>query len=49
LIDVQNKKFFEEIISSRVFERYVVLSKRKGFGTIEALYDKNFKLLVEDL
>ncbi len=42
---LQEKKDFENLINKKTFERYVVLSNREGAGTIEGVYDKNFKCL----
>lgn len=38
----QKKESFHKIIEQKVFERYVVLSKREGPGTFEGIYDENF-------
>lgn len=40
--DLINKPGFEEIIKKRLFDRYVVLSNRKGPGTYEGVYDNQF-------
>lgn len=36
------KPFFEEIIKTKAFKRYVLLSLRKGPGTLEGIYNENF-------
>lgn len=36
------KPYFEEIISNKVFKRFVLLSMRNGPGTLEGIYDENF-------
>lgn len=41
-LDLINKEGFEKLIKKRVFERYVVLSSRRGPGTYEGIYDGNF-------
>lgn len=41
--DLKFKKYFNELINDHYFERYIVLSKRNGVGTIEAVYDENLK------
>ncbi|HEY8423565.1 MAG TPA: ATPase, T2SS/T4P/T4SS family [Clostridia bacterium] len=41
-IDLINKPGFEDIIKSKLFERYVVLSNRRGPGTYEGVYDGSF-------
>lgn len=38
----QKKESFQKIIEQKVFERYVVLSKREGPGTFEGIYDESF-------
>ncbi len=45
LENLQTKKDFEQLLSNRAFNRYIVLSSRNGAGTIEGVYDKNFKCL----
>ena len=42
LEDIKKKLYFESIIKDRYFERFVVLSKRGGVGTIEGIFDENF-------
>ena len=42
---LRNKKDFEELIDKKIFERFILLSTRNGVGTIEGVYDKNFKCL----
>ncbi len=41
LDDLKSKKYFETIMSDRYFERFIVLSKRNGVGTIEGVFDEN--------
>ncbi len=41
--DLKQKIYFKEIIESHYFERYIVLSKRNGVGTIEAVFDENLR------
>ena len=41
-LDLRNKPGFEDIIKKRLFERFVVLSNRRGPGTYEGIYDSNF-------
>lgn len=36
------KPSFEKIIDNKLFERYVLLSKRNGPGTLEGIYNENF-------
>ena len=41
IYDLQNKPSFANILSCKLFDRFVVLSCRKGVGTIEGVWDKN--------
>lgn len=43
-----NKSELKDVINNRVFTRYIVLSKRNGIGTIEGLYNQDFKLLYRE-
>ena len=46
--DIENlklKKNFEKIIENKYFDRYVILSSDEGPGTIDSVYDKNFKCI----
>ncbi len=45
IFDLQNKVFFHDLLKNNVFERFVVLSNRRGVGTIEAVYDRNHTCL----
>ncbi len=45
LENLQTKKDFQQLLHNKSFNRYVVLSSRNGAGTIEGVYDKNFKCL----
>ncbi len=38
----QNKPYFTPLLEEKVFKRYVLLSMRKGPGTIEGVYNENF-------
>lgn len=39
------KPYFEDLISNKIFKRYVLLSMRNGPGTLEGIYDENFTRL----
>lgn len=39
------KNDFKNIINNQIFERYIVLSSKKGKGTIEGIYNQNFEKL----
>ena len=41
--DLKFKKYFNNIILNKYFERIVVLSKRNGVGTVEGIFDENLK------
>ena len=41
LNDLHNKIIFTDFLKEQVFERFVVLSDRKGKGTLEGVWDKN--------
>lgn len=41
LEELKSKPFFEELIKNKYFERYIILSKRNGVGTIEGVFDEN--------
>ena len=45
IYSIKEKKYFEDLVNKKIFERFVVLSTRNGVGTIEGVYDKNFKCL----
>ena len=39
--DLKQKREFERFLENRYFERYIVLSKQNGVGTIEGVYKGN--------
>ncbi|HEY8390309.1 MAG TPA: stage III sporulation protein AA [Clostridia bacterium] len=41
-LDLLDKPGFDSILKKRLFERFVVLSNRKGPGTYEGIFDSNF-------
>jgi stage III sporulation protein AA len=41
--ELSQKRFFSEILEQKIFERFIVISKRCGPGTIELVADANFK------
>ena len=43
--DLKAKENFAKILQNKVFERFIVLSSRKGPGTIEGIYDENFRCI----
>lgn len=46
LNSLKTKANFKQLINNKVFNRYVILSARKGAGTIENIYDENFNKLM---
>ncbi len=45
LADLKTKKYFDELIKDKYFERIVVLSSRLGVGTIEGVFDENLRAI----
>jgi len=45
LNDLKLKSSFNEMLSKNLFERFVVLGKSNGIGTLEGVYDQNFGCL----
>ena len=45
LDDLNKKQSFSRVLENKVFKRFVVLSSRKGPGTIEGIYDENFRCI----
>ncbi|MBC2580320.1 stage III sporulation protein AA [Clostridium sp. DJ247] len=44
--DLFNRPVFKDIIDNKVFQRAVILSNRRGVGTVEYIYDFNNKSIV---
>ncbi|HKM04685.1 MAG TPA: stage III sporulation protein AA [Lachnospiraceae bacterium] len=42
LEEVREKEFLSSILKDKVFERYVVLSKKDKVGTVQGIYNKDF-------
>ena len=40
--ELKTKPYFEKLITEKYFERFVVLSKRNGVGTIEGVFDEKY-------
>lgn len=47
IADMQNRPVLKELAAAGIFHRYIVLSRRKGPGTIEGIYDNQFRQLWE--
>ncbi|MBQ8424969.1 MAG: stage III sporulation protein AA [Clostridia bacterium] len=43
--DVKSKKYFDVMLNLKYFDRIIVLSGRNGVGTIEGVFDENFRAL----
>lgn len=41
LDELKSKQYFSELVKEKYFERFLVLSKRNGVGTIEGVFDEN--------
>ena len=41
--DIKYKKHLSKLLDNKIFERIVVLSKRRGVGTVELVVDENLK------
>lgn len=47
--DLKNKQNITKLLNAQIFDRFVILSSRRGVGTIECVTDKNFCVIAEDL
>ncbi len=43
--ELEQRPYLRELIEQRVFQRYVFLSRRRGPGTLEGVWDENKRLL----
>jgi stage III sporulation protein AA len=43
--DIHYRSQLKELFDERVFERYILLSQRRGSGTIEGIYNRESKLM----
>lgn len=43
--DIMRKKYICDMLNNREFDRYVILSRKLGAGTIDAILDKEFKAI----
>lgn len=41
--NLKQKPIFKKILDEKIFERIVILSKQRGMGTIEAVFDENLR------
>ncbi len=44
--DILRRPVIRDIVEQKVFERYVILSRKHGPGTVENIYNKNWDPLV---
>ena len=44
--DIKRRPYLSELIETEVFERYIILSKKRGFGTLEGIYDSSLKEVI---
>ncbi|MCF6094457.1 stage III sporulation protein AA [Microaerobacter geothermalis] len=47
--EVARRPTLSQMIQQRFFERYVILSRKKGPGTIHAVYDDQFRSLLKEI
>ena len=43
--DLRNKKLFKEVLDKKLFNRYIVLSKDNGVGTVNGVFNENLHLI----
>lgn len=43
--DLKNKKAFSDVLNKQLFDRYVVLGFSNGVGTIEGVFNQNFRCI----
>jgi len=49
LEELKRKPGFFKLLQNKIFNRFIILSNRKGQGTIEGIYDGNYKLLYREV
>ncbi len=45
--DLERKPYFEELLQKKIFQRFVVLERKKKAGEIRQIYDENFHPLLQ--
>lgn len=45
LEDLKHKENFKKLIDDKVFQRIVILSKKRGIGIVDSVFDENLKLI----
>ena len=43
--DLKLRKFFDELLREKCFDRFIALSNRNGVGTIDGIFDENLRVL----
>ena len=43
--DLKNKKQFKELLLKKMFNRFIVLSKDNGIGTVDGVFNENLNLI----
>lgn len=43
--DLRNKKQFKELLAKRMFDRFIILSKDNGIGTVDGVFNENLNLI----
>lgn len=46
--ELKRKELFHSVVSRKLFDRFVVLSSRRGAGTIEGIYNEKFDLIYRE-
>lgn len=45
--EVKNKPVLEKLVREKRFERYIVLTNKRGIGSVEGIYDENGRMLTD--
>ena len=45
ILELKMKENFKELLKDKIFKRYVVLSSKNGKGTVDGVFDEDFRLL----
>ena len=43
--DLRNKKQFKELLAKKMFDRFIILSKDNGIGTVDGVFNENLNLI----
>ena len=47
LDEIRDKPVLGELVRDKRFERYIVLSKKRGVGSVEEIYDENYRSIID--